>query len=112
MDEKQIKQIGNRLEKLEAQNRKMKRLGVMFGVVLVAGSAIGWAGPVEEQLVIKDRRGVVRFDIGVNKQDGNANAILIFDVNGRKRIDMGVDAEGKVGIALLNPDGSLRRKFD
>ncbi|MFA5785123.1 MAG: hypothetical protein WC962_09620 [Phycisphaerae bacterium] len=96
-----------RIEKLEVQNRRLKCLIILFGLL---GMFIISAGmqTIQEQLIIRDRNNTVRFDMGVDKFNGRANALLIFDMDGRKRVDIGVDASGNTGIVLLNPDGSIK----
>ncbi len=99
-----------RIEKLEVQNRRLK-CGIVFFCLLGLVIILAGMQTIQEQLIIRDRNNIVRFDMGVDKFNGRANALLIFDMDGRKRIDIGVDASGNTGIVLLNPDGSVKWKI-
>ena len=85
-----------RLEKVERQNRRLKRVGVVVLALAVAGMVMGQAMPrariVEaEEFVLRDAAGNVRAEL-VAFKDGPALTLL--DENGKSRATLAVDKPG------------------
>lgn len=107
-----LSSVLERLTRVERTNRLLKRVLVLCFAATTALAAIAWKTEVDEQLLIKDRNGQVRFDMSVNPQNGLANGLLMVDANNKIRIDIGIDAQGRPAIRLFNPDGTLKRLID
>ncbi|MGC1273201.1 MAG: hypothetical protein WBC44_05800 [Planctomycetaceae bacterium] len=98
---------------LERQNRLLRRLiamgcGLLF-VVAVTGANVTGPLVVQEELVIKDRNGVTRFEMVVHDGHGLSNGFHVVDAKGQTRIDIGITPRGEPVIAFLDDRGRTIR---
>jgi hypothetical protein len=110
MNEPVIQQMLKRLEWLEAENRRMKRIGacaLLGAVVLVV---MGQAGPSNvakvieaERLVVRDTSGSVSAVLGINP-DRNMG-LEIRDKNGKAGVTLGMGSNGNPALRLDGRDG-------
>ena len=110
MNEPVIEQMLKRLEWLEAENRRIKRIGaaaLLGAVVLVV---MGQAGPSNvakvieaERFVVRDTSGSVTAVLGVNP-DRNMG-LEIRDKNGKAGVALGMGSNGNPALRLDGPDG-------
>jgi hypothetical protein len=128
MNESLKNQMMERLEHLEKENRRIKRIGaaILFGAV--ASLVMGQSKPDNiakvidaERFVVRDASGAVRAVLGVNP-DGNMG-LEVRDKNGKAGVALGMGAngnpalrldgkEGKTGIALgVRSDNSSAMEF-
>jgi hypothetical protein len=90
-----IDAMAERLERLERENRRLKRIGglVLLGAVasLLSGADDGKTKPVEaERFVLKDRAGLKRAELSA-EPNGSASFNL-FDRAGKVRLRMAIEA--------------------
>jgi hypothetical protein len=108
MDQSQASLINERLTRLERANRRWKLLGV-FSVVTTAVLVLcGALTTINEQLLIKDRDGTVRFDIGIERVRGLEQGIKIIDKDKKTRIEIGVNKDGNCFLVLTDRDGNSK----
>ena len=97
-----------RLEKLERQNHRLKRAGLIVMVLAAATLLIGQAAlkwKVEAQsFVLKDENGKVRAELGMA---GHGPLLALYDEDGARRAVLGI-AERGPGLFLL--DSTQRRR--
>ncbi len=97
-----------RLEKLERQNRGLKRAGLIVMVLAAATLLIGQAAlqwKVEAQsFVLKDENGKVRAELGMA---GHGPLLALYDEDGAQRAVFGI-AERGPGLFFL--DSTQRRR--
>jgi len=101
-----------RLEKVERQNRRLKRVGVVVLALAVAGMVMGQAMPrariVEaEEFVLKDAARNVRAELAAFK-DGPALTLL--DENGKSRATLAVDKPGPMLLLHDENDKTIWRQ--
>jgi len=96
-----------RLEKLERENRWMRRIGAV-GLAIVAAIAV-WPrsrDPKVNSLQVTDKNGTERMWF-VTDVDGTPG-LSVLDKNGEARMVFGTDADGPVRLSLLDKDGTER----
>ena len=103
-----------RLEKVERQNRRLRRAGIAVLVLAAAGLLMGQATPkariVEaEGFFLKDEKGNIRALLGVNKVGPGLEGpgLGLFDEKGKLRALLAVGKEGP-GLALFDKDDKPR----
>ena len=104
--------LENRTAALERQNRLLRRLSAgCFGLLAVAAACgaqvVADSLVVQEEFLVKDRGGVTRFEMVVNRIHGRSNGFHVVDANGRTRIDIGVTDEGVAVIGFFDAAGQL-----
>jgi len=104
--------LAQRLEKVEQQNRRLKRVGVVVLALAVAGIIMGQAMPgarkVEaEEFVLRDAAGNVRAEL-VAFKDGLALTLL--DESGKSRATLAVDKPGP-RLSLYDENGKPRARL-
>jgi hypothetical protein len=106
-----------RLERLERENRWMRRIGVVAVAVVAAVFLIGQGKEkpgVRTQVVeatgvvIRDAKNRNRIEIGVFKEEP---AIRMFGPAGKKRLSMDLDADGTPNLFLFDTEGTARGEF-
>lgn len=111
-----------RLDEVERDNRRLRRLGmymlVTLGALLGLAAAIvvvaarhGMPGFVPEltetrRFVVRDDEGRVRATLGTNRE--GAAQLLLQDGNGRERLRISVLADGGAGVAFVDSTGQSR----
>jgi hypothetical protein len=109
-DNDSLAQIGERLNKLERQNRRLRLmvvcLLVLGGVGVLTGADEGKRRPLDtETLVLRDADGKARARLEVGKQ----GAVLRFlDDQGGELANLGTTRRGSLQLRLLNRDGGLQ----
>ncbi|MCH7666333.1 MAG: hypothetical protein IH936_10455 [Acidobacteria bacterium] len=120
-----MNELTDRLERLERENRRMKRAGLAVIGLALAVALIGAATPDEIPEVIEARsfRAVGWTDDGV-RTEISGHGIEIFDFEGDLRTDMDegsffvYDLDGKSGMGMfssaieLNVNGKTRAEMD
>src|SRR5262245_42321505 len=100
-----------RLEKLEKENRRLKRLGV--GVVLLGATALLMGGQATktveaEKFVLRDTNGRQRAALGLTRSaDDPSVAFILYDEEERSRAALGVNKDGP-GLYFTDPSGKHR----
>ncbi|MCP4200939.1 MAG: hypothetical protein GY769_03295 [bacterium] len=103
-------ELSNRLERLERENRWMRRVGFAVVVVAMAVALIGAAKPEEIPEMIEARMFRVIDEKGSPRAQMDANGLRYADENGKTRAQMNadgfvnVDENGKTR-AQMNADG-------
>lgn len=110
MNEPVIEQMLRRLERLEKENRRIKRIGAsaLFGAIILV--VMGQAGPSNvakvieaERFVVRDTSGSVSAVLGINP-DRNMG-LEIRDKNGKAGVALGMGSNGNPALRLDGPDG-------
>jgi len=105
-------ELSTRLERLERENRRMKRFGL--AAVLGAGllGMVGAAAPAVcdvltgERLVLRDESGRSRVTLDAYRTDNPA--ITLADKQGRARAKLALDGQGDLVVNLLDEKGATR----
>ncbi len=102
-----------RLDRLEHQNRRLKRIGALVVVGVTALVLMGQAKTSKvakvieaEKFILRDTNGEVRVAL-VTLDDGNS-ALVLFDKGGRMRVRLDTASFGGVGLNLFDKDGKGR----
>ncbi len=114
--------IVRRMEDLERDNRRLRRLGtyMLVGIgtllglttaVIVVAARHGMPGLVAEvtearSFQLRDADGQVRATLGLNKK--GAAQLALQDVTGRERLRLSVLADGSSGMAFVDSAGASR----
>ena len=104
--------LSERVDRLERENRRWRRAGVLVllvGVILATGGARWADGPrtvVAEGLLIQDKDGGLRAMLG-SGPDGGA-LLTMFDSKLKPRFVLGVKPDGEPGLSIKDQDGRLR----
>ncbi len=113
MSEPTLPDLTHRLDRLERENRWLKRGGLVALVVLAGAFMMGQAAPEKIPLVLKahsfqvvDQAGKLRARLGVGA-DG-APRLLLYDKAGKLRGMLGVRPNGASHLFFSGPDGKLR----
>lgn len=101
--ESSLESLANRVAKLEAQNRHLKKTGITLFIVAVAMITMGQAKPT----VIRAQKFVVVNAGGKEQAVLEARSLYLYDDEGVKRVDLGTDSgqQAGAGLALFNYHG-------
>ena len=112
----EIAQLQTRLDRIERQNNRMKRLLVVLTILLVPLFLLGAKhGANDAQfgqitasgITIRDASGMEIIAIGSDKEQGNG--ISIFNKTGKSAITLGIPADGEgSGIMVADAEGRPR----
>ena len=102
-------ELVERLEKLERDNRRLKRFGAAAMVLVAALGLVAATRPVPSvlkahELEILDNAGRVRIRLGVGPRKEGAD-VTLFDAAGKRREDLGADDAGAAWIHFLDSQG-------
>lgn len=109
-----FRSLSDRIETLEAQNRRLKKFGVVGGLFGTL-ALVGFAAPVlcdivtGERLVIRDSYGRTRF--GMDAYHNEAPGITLHDSAGRQRAKLGVDEKGDVTLSFSDEKGNAKASY-
>ena len=126
--------ILERLDRLERENRRLKRLGGGLVLALTLAFACGAATVAQSIFIFCDDDGTSRAVIGVHPQDinnvyfsmadakknqflrmgndpHNGSYFFILDKADQKRIEFGVDGKNKEYVRLFDADGRLSKQL-
>src|SRR5437867_3035779 len=109
MTETPVGVLVGRSDRLERQNRRVKRgvTAIVLGVVavLLMGQTLPKSPTIEAQkLVLKDKRGKIRAVLG-EFSDDEPVGLLVFDANQRIRAKLGLQEDGSPTLALADDRG-------
>ena len=105
------KTILNRLERVEAQNRRIKRAGIalvaVVGAALLTGTALSKSPTIveAEEFHLVDEKGTIRAELLV---DPDGVGLALSDGNGHVRVGLTVKANGVSGLAFIDEGGTGR----
>jgi len=110
MDAERIARLEARLTALERRGNRLRRacvalLGLLTVVVVAGAQVINDSLEIKEQLLVKDRTGRVRFDLGVEKTRGLANGLVVYDAEGKRRVLLGVNDRGDAALWFYKANG-------
>lgn len=102
-----LEAVLGRLEKVETENRRLKRWGLAFLSLIAAVVVMGQARPSRtleaEQFVLKDPRARVRATLTIL---GDAPQLNLYDKTGMVRAGLMVGANGAPGLTLYDAAGN------
>ncbi len=104
--------LEQRLERLERQNRWMKRVGALglavAAAVLLSGQAKGkaWQHLEVSSLTLMDKDGMAGASLSLFGT--GTPHLLLHDKNGKKRVWLGVNKDGSASLDLYDKDGKGR----
>lgn len=107
--------LNARLERLEKENRRLKKWGAIAASSLGVIALFGFAAPVVcdivsgERLVVRDEMGRQRF--GVDAYRTQAPTISLHDANGRARARIGVDEKGDLTMSFFDEKGGAKASY-
>ena len=108
-------ELATRLEKLEQENRNLKRWGIgglaalgLFG--LMSASAVVCKTVWAERFVLKDPNMRERAVITAY-ETGGAPRFSLLDQHGKAALTLGVDQAGKAYVEVQGEEGLVRRPF-
>ena len=104
--ESTLEVLANRVAKLEAQNRRLKKVGIALLIVAVGVITMGQVKPTPD--IIKAKKFVVVNANGKEQSVLEARALYLYDDTGVKRVDLGTDSGERAGagLSLLNQHGN------
>jgi hypothetical protein len=116
MDKPMIEALGQRVDRLERENRRWRwgaACVLLAGLAVAAGGARRAEKVVEaERFVVKDEDGVTYAELGLYRNsDGRtsgATRLVFFDKNGRYRTNYGVGSGSDPYLHLMDRDGEMR----
>ena len=115
-----IGSLQERVERLEAQNRQLKSVGLavllLLGASMLMGQSAGDKGKIEAQeLVLRDADGRLMASLGTLKQYGMTMgpALRFYDSDGKVRASFGFpDGSALPSLNFFNGDETLRTRLD
>ncbi len=110
----EIQTLTARLEKLEVQNRRLKRWGLVAGGALCTLAMFGAAAPLcdivtGERLVIRDNSGRAR--VGIDAYHTELPGLTMHDSAGRERAKLAIDAKGDVSLSFTDEKGAAKASY-
>lgn len=111
----ELRQLTERLERLERQNKNLKRWSAIAGGALLGLGLFGFAAPVVcdvvtgERLVIRDASGRQRF--GLDAYHVEQPGITLHDGAGRTRAKLGLDEKGDATLAFFDEKGNAKASY-
>jgi hypothetical protein len=106
-----LQELSSRIDFLEKQNRRMKRIGISAMLSLAAALAVGAANVNQSELVLRDpNNNVTRITLNTNPKTGSAG-LQIFDRLGRRRILLATEPEDdRPGLFFFDEEGNMKRQ--
>lgn len=106
-ENRELDVIRKRLEKVEKENRRLKRFGLGFLLLVAAAVTMGQARPNRtseaEEFVVKDPQGHVRATLGFSL---GAPMLVLYDKAGTMKASLMVGANGIPGFSLFDAAGN------
>jgi hypothetical protein len=111
----EMRDVGARLERLERENRRLKKWGALAACALGGLGLFGFAAPAicdglyGERLVIRNNRGQERltFDAYMTQTP----TLGLHDATGRSRARLGLDDKGDVTLSLYDESGNAKASY-
>jgi hypothetical protein len=112
MTQNDLAGVAVRLDALERQNRRLRRVLGGASLAVFAIVAVGATAPAPrvietEQVLIRDANGRTRAILGIDRASHSAG-LVVLGASGARRIGVGVKSDGTAGIALSDERGDLR----
>lgn len=106
-----LQELSSRIDALEKQNRRLKRVGLAAFMSLAAALAIGAANINESELVLRDPNNhMTRITLNTNPKTGSAG-LQIFDRLGRRRIVLATEPEDdRPSLFYFDEQGNGKRQ--
>lgn len=103
--ESSLEALANRVAKLEAQNRLVKKAGIAASLIAVAVLTMGQAKRTPD--IIRAQKFVAVNASGKEQAVLEARALYLYEDEGVKRVDLGTDSgqQAGAGLALFNYHG-------
>jgi len=107
--------LNARLERLEQENRRLKKWGGIAAASLGLLGLFGFAAPVVcdivsgERLVVRDEMGRQRF--GLDAYHTQAPAISLHDASGRARARLAIDEKGDLTMSFFDERGGAKASY-
>lgn len=104
-----------RLEQLESENRRMKRVGTALFSCLGLGLLVGFAAPricdtiSAERFLVKDSRGKTR--IMLNAYSTDAPSITWSNAKGKQIATLSLDSSDEMNLEVFKDGKSTKRSF-
>jgi hypothetical protein len=112
MSEAAVETLARRLDRLERQNRLLKRAGVVALVVISTAALMGQATTSQvakqveaEAFIVRDPSGRVVASLGAMPDGGGT--LMFFDAKSRPRAMLGVAGDGSPGLTLAGKAGNV-----
>lgn len=106
MDNAELRAVAGRIDRLEAENRRLRRLILLtlvsITLPLLAVQCSSGRTIKAEQLVIEDGQGKPRASLGL---DGEGTRLRLYDAQGKRRASLSLGADGQPGLALFDAEG-------
>lgn len=101
--------LRERLDRLERDNRRLKRVGVVIGVLLMAALGMGQTPGkrviTANEFVLIDGKGEHRMVLAVKEEQP---AFALYDGHGQRRALLTLDKDGRPAFALADANGEAR----
>ncbi len=115
MKEPTMDKLEMRLDRLERENRWLKRIGALVGVGIAAVVLMGQARPSKVAKVIEAERFVLRdkdekVRASLNVLSGNRYGLILYDKDEKPRLVLGHTPIG-LGLSLLDKNGKVRSQL-
>ena len=100
-----MESLTQRLDRLEREKRRLKRMGVAVAVGIAAAVLMGQARPAgkvieAEQFILRDASGTMRADLSAGAESGVG--LFLFDRRGGARAGLMVEADGTPKLFLFD----------
>lgn len=113
--QKQLSEVNVRLERLEEENRRLKRTGGFLAGGLVLAGLAAFAAPTvcdvvyAERLVLRDTSGRQRLVMDAYKSE--APSIVWNDKDGKALAKLGLSAEGVASLEYFDKQGASKSSY-
>jgi hypothetical protein len=111
----EVQRLNDRLDRLEKENRRLKKWGGIAVAALGCLGLFGFAAPVVcdivtgERLVIRDNSGRQR--AGIDAYHTEAPGLTLHDASGRQRAKLGLDEKGDVSLSFFDEKGGAKASY-
>ena len=107
--------LNDRLAKLETENLRLKKWGVIASGALCTLALSGFAAPLVcdivtgERLVIRDNSGRAR--VGIDAYHTETPGLTLHDKSGRERAKLSIDDKGDATLSFTNEKGIAKASY-
>lgn len=111
----ELQGLTDRLERLEKENRRLKKWGGIAAAALGCLGLFGFAAPVVcdivtgERLVIRDNSGRQR--VGIDAYHNESPGLTLNDASGRERAKLCLNDKGDVTLSFVDERGSAKTSY-
>src|SRR5436305_14933560 len=100
-------ELSERVERLECEVRRSKRIGRVLVTCLALMAVATGANFANQRIDLKDDEGRTGITIGNFVADDSTRDIIVRDLNGKNRIAIGVDNQGSAYINVFGKNGQI-----